>query len=280
MVLITHALGPMNEYLGYACFIFIGLILGLIGGGGSMLAVPVLIYILNFPVNEATSYSLFIIGLTSLFGAFTFLRKGDFNLEAIYLFAIPSLSTVFLTRKFLLPIIRNDVFTIANITVTKQLIIMLLFTVLIIFSSVSMIRKKKNIAKTEMMWGEFYRSPLHFPFIIILAMLVGLISGIVGAGGGFMIIPVLVIFMKTSMKKAVGTSLIIIAINSLVGFTGNIGTFNIDWIFIFIVSVLSIFGIFIGTFVAKFIQGKKLKPLFGWFTLCVGILIITKELFL
>ena len=270
----------MTEIFGYIAFVFIGFVLGVIGGGGSMLAVPVLIYLFaeSVTVDQATTYSLFIVGLTSLVGSYSCLVKGDFKLEALYLFAAPSLITIFLTRKYLMPFLPDVFLIIGNFTLTKNLTILVVFSALIIFASYGMIIKKKNATRKDLMWGEFFKTPLKIPFVALLGILVGFISGFVGAGGGFMIIPVLVIFLRIPMKQAIGTSLLIIAINSIVGFTGNLGDVEIDWKFLSLVSVLAIIGIFIGRFVSNYIPAKKLKPAFGWFALTVGGFILIKEL--
>lgn len=259
-------------------FVLIGFSLGLIGGGGSILAVPVLVYVLHFEAQIATGYSLFIIGITSFIGAFAFLKKRDFSLEAILQFAIPSVITVFCVRKYLVPNLPDVFFTIGTLVVTKQVLIMVVFAIVMFFSAITMIRTGKNVALKNLMWDEFYRMPFRIPALMVLGVLVGLLSGFVGAGGGFLIIPVLILFARVPMKKAIGTSLSIIAINSLIGFTGNIGTIPIVWQSLLLFSALSIVGVFIGIYTGKFVSGKKLKPAFGWFTLVIGLLIIVKEL--
>lgn len=271
----------MQEIVGYGCFVIIGLTLGLIGGGGSILAVPVLIYFFqSIQIDSATAYSLFIVGLTSLIGGMAFLKRGDFSLEALYLFALPSVASVFCTRKYIFPLLPDEFFSIGSFVANKQFMIMSFFAVLIFASSWSMIRKRRNTGANDLMWKEFYRSPIHIPFIVFLGLLVGFLSGMLGVGGGFMIIPVLVLFLRIPMKKAIGTSLGMIAINSLIGFTGSMGTLQIDWKFLAIVTSLAVFGIIAGSYLSNIIQGKKLKPFFGWFTLCVGLFILVKEIFL
>lgn len=263
---------------GYIAFLGIGLILGLIGGGGSILGVPVLVYVMLFPAETATSYSLFIVGLTSLIGALSYLRKGEISAEAIVQFALASMVTVFCVRKYLMPAIPAE-FSFFGIDVSKHALIMIVFSILILFSSYSMIKKRKPNNVRQVKWDEFARSPLGLPFVILLGVFVGFITGFVGAGGGFIIVPVLVFFLRLSFKKAIGTSLCIIAINSLIGFTGNFGNLQIDWQFLLTVSAVCAAGILFGSLLSSRISGQTLKPAFGWFTLIVGISVFVKEIF-
>lgn len=261
---------------GLIAFLIIGLILGLIGGGGSILGVPVLVYIMGYHAEEATTYSLFIVGLTSLIGALSYLRKGEISAEALFEFAIASLVATFCTRKFLMPAIPPTL-SIFSLEFSKHTLIMIVFSALILSSSISMIRKRKPNTISQVKWDEFNRSPLGLPFIIMLGISVGFVTGFVGAGGGFIIVPVLMFFLRLNFKKAIGTSLCIIAINSLVGFTGNIGNLSIDWRFLIIISAIAALGILIGSLLSGRIPSKKLKPAFGWFTLIVGIFVFIKE---
>ena len=269
----------LETLIAYCLFLFIGLVLGLIGGGGSILSVPVLVYLMHYPAEEATGYSLFIVGLTSLIGAFAFIKRGDVNFESLVQFAVPSLITVFLVRKFLIPGLPEEFFSIGNFSVTKQLFIMLLFAVLILSSSYSMIKKQKSNYRTEAMWEEFSKSPVRIYFVILLAVIVGFLTGFVGAGGGFIIVPVLLFFIRVPVKKSIGTSLCIIAVNSLIGFTGNFGHLTINWNVLLITSAICVAGILLGNIISVKISANKLKPAFGWFTLIVGIFVILKELF-
>lgn len=265
-------------YIAYFLFLLIGITLGLIGGGGSILSVPVLVYLLNYPPDVATGYSLFIVGITALIGALSFVKKGNISFESLIQFAIPSLLSVFLVRKFMLPAMPDVVFNLGNFAFTKQLFIMLVFSLLILLSSFSMIKNYKPDYKKDAMWNEFAKSPLRLPFVILLGVFVGLITGFVGAGGGFIIIPVLLFLMRIPMKKAIGTSLCIIALNSLIGFSGTIGTIVIEWKMIFVTSSVCISGILIGNRFNTSISATKLKKSFGWFTLMVGVFILVKEL--
>ena len=265
--------------IGFIAFLCIGLILGLIGGGGSILGVPVLVYIMCYSADVATGYSLFIVGLTSLIGALAYLRKGEISAEAILQFAIASLTTVFCVRKFVMPAIPQDMH-LGSIEISKHVLIMVLFAILILCSSYSMIKKRKRNRVNEIKWDEFAKSPMGVPFVILLGITVGFITGFVGAGGGFIIVPVLIFFLRLSFKKAVGTSLCIIALNSLIGFTGNIGHQTIDWLFLLTISAICALGILIGSRLSNKVSSQKLRPAFGWFTLVVGIFVLVKELIL
>lgn len=265
--------------IGFIAFLCIGLILGLIGGGGSILGVPVLVYIMCYTADVATGYSLFIVGLTSLIGALAYLRKGEISAEAIFQFAIASLTTVFCVRKFVMPAIPQNMH-LGSLEISKHVLIMVLFAILILCSSYSMIKKRKYSRINEVKWDEFAKSPMGVPFVILLGITVGFITGFVGAGGGFIIVPVLIFFLRLSFKKAVGTSLCIIALNSLIGFAGNIGNQSINWLFLLEISGVCAVGILIGSLLSNKVSSQKLRPAFGWFTLVVGIFVLVKELVL
>ncbi|WP_026952326.1 sulfite exporter TauE/SafE family protein [Algoriphagus mannitolivorans] len=259
--------------IGFAAAILIGVSLGLIGGGGSILTVPVLVYILGVDPVLATAYSLFVVGSTSLVGAGTYMKKGLVDYKTAVVFAIPSFIAVFLTRKFLVPALPETLFTVGGADITKNIGIMVFFALIMLAASVSMIRNKK--CKD---CGENEEVKFNFPMIALEGSVVGVITGIVGAGGGFLIIPALVILARLPMKMAVGTSLLIIAAKSLIGFLGDISTQTIDWKMLLIFTSLSIVGIFVGSSLSKKINEKALKKGFGWFVLIMGIYIIGKEL--
>jgi uncharacterized protein len=262
------------EISGYFAAVLIGVSLGLIGGGGSILTVPVLVYLLGVSPVMATAYSLFIVGSTSLVGAYSKFKSGTVSMQAAIVFGIPSIAAVFLTRKFLIPAIPEVIFTIGGLPVTKSLLLMLIFAVMMVFASVSMIRNKGG--KEQLETGEL---KFTYPVILIEGIVVGFLTGLVGAGGGFLIIPALVLLSRLPMKMAVGTSLLIIAAKSLIGFIGDMANYEMDWRLLIIVTALSVAGIFIGNFFCNKIDGAKLKKGFGWFVLFMGIYIIIKEVF-
>lgn len=263
----------MLEILGYVGAIVIGLTLGLIGGGGSILTVPVLVYLSGVTTVTATAYSLFIVGFSSLVGSVTYMRKGLVSFKTALIFGVPSIIAVYITRRYIVPAIPDEVFTLGSLLVTKDILLMLIFAVLMIFASYSMIKGRKETEQEEV------EQKFNYPMIILEGAVVGLLTGLVGAGGGFLIIPALVILSKLPMKMAIGTSLLIISIKSLIGFTGDLATREVDWAFLAIFSALAVAGIFLGSYLSNFIPGKKLKPAFGWFVLIMGVYILTKELF-
>ncbi|TDO29194.1 sulfite exporter TauE/SafE family protein [Sediminibacterium goheungense] len=263
------------EIAGYIASLVIGISLGLIGGGGSILTVPVLVYLFGVEPVIATAYSLFIVGLSSLVGAIPKYRQGFINLKTAIIFGIPSIAAVFATRKFIVPLIPAEVFTVGSLVITKSILMMLLFAVLMVFASVSMIREKQQTAEQEPGPQQF-----NYPLILMEGAVVGMLTGLVGAGGGFLIIPALVLLSKLPMKQAVGTSLLIIAAKSLIGFTGDLSHFTMDWTLLGSVTALAIAGIFIGNSMSRKMDGNKLKKGFGWFVLVMGIYIIVKEIVL
>ncbi len=259
------------EYLGYFASIIIGLSLGLIGGGGSILTIPILVYLFKVDPELATSYSLFIVGLTALSGGYSHYKLGNLNLKSALYFAVPSIVSILIIREVIFPQIASTLFTIASHAVSKDLLIMIVFAVLMISAALSMIKKQKT---------KIVQSKTNYLQLAIIGFLVGIVTGFLGAGGGFLIIPALLFFANLPMKQAVGTSLLIIFINSAIGFAGDlyIGT-PIDYEFLLIISGMAFIGMLIGIQFSKKIDGDKLKPVFGWFVLVMGIYIITKEVF-
>jgi uncharacterized protein len=261
------------EIAGYIASLVIGISLGLIGGGGSILTLPVLVYLFRVQPVLATAYSLFIVGSTSLIGSFPKYKGGNINIKTAIIFGIPSIAAVFATRAFIVPAIPNELFTIGHFVITKSLLMMLLFAVLMVFASVSMIRNRKSQAEETMQEQKF-----NYPLILLEGLIVGTITGLVGAGGGFLIIPALVLLSKLPMKQAVGTSLLIIAAKSLIGFTGDLGKTEMNWTLLLTVTALAIGGMFIGNGMSKKLSADHLKKGFGWFVLAMGMYILVKEL--
>lgn len=263
------------EIVGFVASVLMGLSLGLIGGGGSILTVPILVYLFGVDPVLSTSYSLFVVGLTSLIGSYTHYKKGNLDIKTALIFGVPSIVSVYAVRKFVVPIIPDPVFSVGDYVITKSLFVLLVFSVLMVLAAISMIRKsKRDVLDCDQ------KINYNFPLILAEGVLVGSITGLVGAGGGFLIIPALVLFGGLCMKKAVGTSLLIIALKSLIGFTGDLGSgLELDITFMLMFSAFSIVGIILGTIISKHISNEKLKPVFGWFVLVMGVYILSKEIF-
>ncbi len=265
----------LTEIFGYFGALAIGVVLGLIGGGGSILTVPVLVYLLYINPVTATAYSLFIVGSTSLVGAIHNIRKKLVDIRTAIVFSIPAFIAVYATRKYLLPAIPEELFTVGGFLITKDIGIMVFFAIIMLLASYSMIWGKCEHCDDDNAIIQY-----NYPLIILEGIGIGTLTGIVGAGGGFLIIPALVMLAKLPMKRAVATSLLIIAVKSLIGFIGDVQNMEIDWEFLSIFTTLSVGGIFIGTWLNRFINGEKLKKGFGWFVLVMGFYILIKELLL
>ncbi|MBA4850966.1 sulfite exporter TauE/SafE family protein [Emticicia sp. BO119] len=263
------------EIVGFASSLLIGISLGLIGGGGSILTLPVLVYLLNVNPILSTAYSLFVVGTTSLVGSTSYMKQKLVNYQAALVFAIPSFITVFLTRKYLVPAIPDPIVELNGFEISKNVGVMLFFALIMLAASYSMIKSKKTDKPDNSQEVKF-----NYLMIALEGSIVGVLTGIVGAGGGFLIIPALVLFARLPMKSAVGTSLLIIAAKSLIGFLGDLSNLEVDWPFLLEFTGLSIVGIFVGSYLARFISGDRLKTTFGWFVLLMGAYIITKELLL
>ncbi|MCY7349853.1 MAG: sulfite exporter TauE/SafE family protein [Cytophagaceae bacterium] len=262
------------ELLGFALAILIGILLSLLGGGGSILTVPVLVYLFGIPPALATAYSLLIVGTSSAVASLGYLRQGLASPRTALFFSFPSFVMVFLTRKYLLPRLPEHLLTVAGFTLTKDLLIMLVFAGLMVLASSAMLRGRRD----EVADIRSARARLNYPMIFLEGLLVGTLTGFVGVGGGFLIIPVLTAFVRLPMKLAVGTSLMIIAINSLIGMLGDLGQHPTDWSFLGKFIALTLLGVLVGTALAKRVEGRYLKPAFGWFTLLMGTGILVKEL--
>ena len=259
-----------SAIFGFAATILAGATMGLIGGGGSILTVPIIVYLFEIPPVLATGYSLFVVGLSALVGSVNYFKLGLVNLSAGTIFAIPAFVGVFLARKFLVPALPIEIFNFGNFVVGRDLIMMGVFATVMILASVSMIRGGSESEEE----GELQ---FNYPMIALEGLIVGVVTGFVGAGGGFLIIPALVVLAKLPMKQAVGTSLMIIAVKSLFGFLGDLGNQSINWGFLALFSLLSIIGIYLGTYLSRFVSSAKLKPGFGWFVLIMGLFILAKE---
>jgi len=262
------------EFIGYTSAMIIGVSLGLIGGGGSILAVPVLAYLFSIEERTATAYSLFIVGASALIGGLKQHLKGYVDWKTVVVFGVPAIIGVSVVRKFLVPILPDTLFTINHFEFTRRMAMFGLFAVLMIPAGFSMLKGKRTAPKSSVV-------KYNYPLILLEGIIVGAITGLIGAGGGFLIIPALVILANIEIKTAIGTSLIIIAVKSLLGFfIGDAFSMDINWSFLFTFTILSLIGIFIGSYLGNFINGKRLKKSFGYFIFVMAIFIFYMEFFI
>lgn len=262
----------MQEIIGYCCSVLIGMVLGLLGGGGSILSIPILVYLFGIEPVQAQAYSLFIVGITSLVGAIPKYRENLVNVRTGILFGIPSIFAIFATRHWVVPAIPQIIFQADGFDLTKRELLLGLFAVLMVLASFQLIRNKREVKSDNRKFRIF--------LVIVEGMLIGFLTGLVGAGGGFLIIPALVFLTGLPFKTAVGTSLFVIAINSLIGFSGDLLTHQMDWAFLVTITALAVGGILIGNSFSRKIAALYLRKAFGWFTLVVGAWILLKEFFI
>ncbi len=261
------------SFYGYFASIFMGLSLGLLGGGGSILTVPILVYLFGLDPILATTYSLFIVGVTALVGGIKYAKKDEVDFKTGIIFAIPSIIGIFVSRKIFVPGLPAVIFNYNGIMLTKSLLIMLSFSIVMVVASISMIKKKKEKSEKKLTDQE-----KNFA-IFIQGLIVGIVAGFVGAGGGFLINPALVLLVGLSMKRAVGTSLFIIALNSFLGFFGDLNQLiNPDWMLLLSVAMIAIIGLFFGTFLSDKFDDKTLKKSFGYFVLIMGVFILVDQI--
>ena len=279
---------------GVALALVVGAIMGLSGAGGSILTVPILVYVVGVDAVTATAYSLFVVGVTSVVGAASYWRRGLVNVRAAVAFSIPSLVVVFLTRSLLVPAIPAYLGTVAGIAVSKDLFILVLFAVIMALGAISMIvrpRSRLTMSGAATVPTSAPPSPVAAasstdgPAKVSIALaalegtVIGVLTGVVGAGGGFAIVPALVVFSRLPMRIAVGTSLTIIAAKSLAGFVGDVtlqGRF--DWGLLVAFTALAVVGILVGSRIGRHVPGDKLRPAFGWFVLVAAAGILVREL--
>ena len=264
----------INLILGYLGALFVGITLGLIGSGGSILSLPIFVYLFGLNPVIASAYSLFTVGLTSLVGSIKNIKLKLIDINTVVYFSFSAAISVYVTRKYLIDLIPDEIVTIGSLLITKEKFLMLFFSILIYFAGIAMIKKRMNKSKSQRRKSKYDKG-----LILLEGTLVGFVTGLVGAGGGFIIIPVLVIFSKLNMKNAIATSLVIISVKSLIGFIGDIENHLIDWVFLLKFSLISIIGIYLGQAIGLKIDGSKLKKGFGYFIIIVASCVIILEIY-
>jgi len=261
------------ELIGYFFAILMGLSLGMIGAGGSILTVPILVYFFKQDALVATTGSLFVVGVTALVGAAMNAKKGLVDSKTGIIFAIPSFAGVFAARRLLLPNIPDTLLSFGGFVMTKSLLVLAGFALLMIFASRAMIISGRPQALNSV--DKISHSTAS---IAVKGFLVGATTGFVGAGGGFLIIPALVILLHIPIRTAIGTSLAIITANSLFGFAVSTSQQPINWTLLLTISGLGVAGLILGKRISSPFQESTLKKGFGYFVLVFGFFILVDQI--
>lgn len=262
------------EIIGYFGALLIGIIMGIMGGGGSILSVPILAYLFHYDEKVATAYSLFIVGSTACVGSVRKLFSNQISFKAVCMFGIPAILGVTLVRRFLVPALPEVLFHLNGFGFTRRMFIFGLFSILMLLSAYSVLYKSKYNISNKM------HGPVFHPLILSEGFFTGVFMGLVGAGGGFLIVPALMFIAKLPIKKAIATSLVIISMNSLLGFfIGDFRHLEIDWQFLSTFVIISFVGILLGSYLSRFIRNEKLKNYFAYFILIMAIFIFVMEFF-
>ena len=263
------------DVFGYIGAFVVGLVLGITGSGGSILSMPILVYLFKFNAVTASAYSLFIVGVTALTGSFQNFKKKLINYRTTILFSTSAVISVYVTRKYLIGLIPEIILSNNNIIVIrKDQLIMVLFGILMLFAGFLMIKKTP---RTIMKFKKTKTITPNKLLIFFEGSIIGFLTGLIGAGGGFIIIPILVILSNLKMESAIATSLLIISTKSLIGFIGDVQNLIIEWDFLIIFTSISIFGIIVGQLIRKKVMENQLKKIFGSFVFVIGILILLRE---
>ena len=261
-----------QELIGYASALLVGIVIGLAGGGGSILTVPIFVYLFGTSPVLATTYSLFVVGVTSLIGSVTHIWNRRVDLRVTAAFALPSFISVYVSRRFLVPALPDPLFQFGALTLSKNEAILYFFAFVMVMAARAMIRNQQPEN------GEAADGKPRYRILALDGLAVGLLTGTIGAGGGFLIVPMLVLLAGLPMQRAVATSVVIIAVNSIVGFLGDIHHTELNFAFLLPFTGLSVVGIVIGLSLARLIPPAKLKKGFGWFVLIVAAYIVAKEI--
>lgn len=247
--------------IGYMLAVVVGLSLGLMGGGGSILTVPIFVYVLGYDPKLAIAMSLPVVGVTSLVGATSHWKAGNVNLRTAGAFGVIAMIGAFAGARL-------------GTLVNGQVQLTLLATVMLV-AAVMMFRSARRSPSA----GAASEQPRSMPpaLLVPIALGVGLMTGLVGIGGGFLVVPALVLLARAPMKQAIGTSLLVIAMNSASGFAGYLGHVQVPWLFMAGFTAFAVVGILVGTYFVRFVSQRALKQGFAVFLIVMGMFVIYKN---
>ncbi|HAC66121.1 MAG TPA: permease [Cyanothece sp. UBA12306] len=259
------------QIIGHLLAGCIGISLGLLGGGGSVLALPILVYVMGIAPKTAVVMTLVIVGTVSLLGTIPHWKKGNVNLKKAFLFGSATMVGAFLGSKLaILPFVTD----------TIQL---LLFAGLMLLAAIFMIRKNSpssRVSPHNQVDLTIYPQPICrycWLWMVTEGLAIGILTGLVGVGGGFAIVPALVLLGDTPMKEAIGTSLVVIALNAVAGFLGYLGQVPLNWGLMISFTLVAGLGTFIGAYLSQYIEAKQLQKGFGYFLIAIAVFIFIQE---
>ena len=264
----------MVQLAGYVISVLIGVSLGLIGGGGSILTVPVFVYIFKIEPALAATYSLFVVGTSSLCISIRSLIKRNVDYKTLMYFGIPSTFSIFIIRRLIVNRLPLS-FVLLHYKIPMSSVFMQAFAILMVIAAIQMTWKKKTV---NLPFKERDIAGYDRVQIVFVGLGVGIITGLLGIGGGFIIMPALISILRLDVRKAIGTTLIIIAVNSSFGFLTTLNLQPLDWNLLLVFSLGTTTGIFVGSYWSDKISGESLKKIFGCFVLTISIWIFVKEL--
>ncbi|MEA5573525.1 sulfite exporter TauE/SafE family protein [Calothrix sp. UHCC 0171] len=257
----------MTWIIGHLLAACIGITLGLIGGGGSVLALPILVYVMGIPPKSAIAMTLVIVGTVSLLGVIPHWRAKNVNFKTALIFGSATMVGAFVGAK------------IATLPIVTETFQMMLFAIMMLVAAVFMIRRSsKPVAADDTL--AFYPPPVCkycWLWLMTEGLAVGVLTGLVGVGGGFAIVPALVLLGNVPMKQAIGTSLLIIVFNSVAGFLGYLGHVSLNWNLMFSFIVAASIGTIFGAYLAEFVPASRLQKSFGYFLLAVAALVLVQN---
>ena len=242
--------------------LLMGAILGLLGGGGSILSVPILVYLVGLETKAAIAASLLVVGTTSVFAAMTHYRSGNVVLRMGLLFGAFSMAGAFIGGNLA--------------RFVPGTVLLMLFAGLMLATAIAMLRSRKEEVCNEGA-AEAAKKPLPVLKVGAEGLVVGAVTGLVGAGGGFLVVPALVFLGGLPMRQAIGTSLMVIAMKSFAGFAGYAGFVELDYSLVGAFVVAAVLGSFIGSYAGKFVEAARLRKGFAWFVLTMGVFILGQK---
>jgi uncharacterized protein len=267
----------LEEIIAYILSLFVGITLGLVGAGGSILTLPILVFVVGIEPQYATIYSSFVVGITSLVGTVRNILKKQLHLLSAFVFFIPSLLMMLLVKRYIMPEIPDELYEFESIILTKDIALMIFFAIIMMLASVNMIRGNQFSADNQ----DIKDINFNYKSISLQGAIVGILTALLGVGGGFLIVPALVTYAKLPIRLTIGTSLLIITFNSLSAFLFDFLEieYALDWQFLIIFTIISVIGFFVGIWLSKFIKAGQLKKGFGYFILFMAFYTLAKQIF-